>query len=157
MIFEARTRQFAVDVDIASAKLERTIDQIQSFSRERRRQKRAVIIRAVSLDASRDNDFRERLVRQLEMRIRFVILKEHIESRLVLLDKIRFEDQSLDLAVDNDELKIGYESYELTCLGVVVAARLEVRSDAVPEVFRLADVDYLSRGILMNVDARVCR
>src|SRR6187549_2094929 len=102
MIFETRTRQFAVDVDIARAKLERTIDQIQSFPCEGLGQKRAVIIRTVSIDLSRHDDFRERLVRELQMRIRFVVFEQYIESRLVLLDEIRFEDQSLDLVIDDD-------------------------------------------------------
>ena len=49
MIFEARPRQLAVDLDLARAKLKRPIDQIQRFSRERRRQERTVITRAVAL------------------------------------------------------------------------------------------------------------
>lgn len=86
------------------------------------------------------------------MRIRLVVFEKHIESRLVLLYEVRFEYQGLDLVIDDDELKISDQLYQLACLGVVIAARLKIRTHTVAEVFRLAHVDYSSGVILVNVN-----
>lgn len=91
------------------------------------------------------------------MRVRFVVFEKHVEARLVFLDEVRLEYQSLDLVIDDDELKIGDEFHELPRFGVVTAARVKVRPHAVSQVFRLTDIDDLSGSVLMNVNAGVGR
>ena len=154
MIFQAWPRQFAVDLDLARAELKGPVDQFQRVSRQRRRQERAVIIRTVADDLSRDDDLWKRLVCQLEMRDTFVVLEKDVESRLVLFDQVRLEDQRLDLVIDDNELKIRDHAYELPRLRILVSARLEILPHAVAQVFCLADIDDLAGGIFVKVNAR---
>ena len=65
MIFETRTRQFAVDLDLAGAQLEGSIDEIQRVASKNSGQKRPVIAGAIADDLSCDHDLRIRFVRQL--------------------------------------------------------------------------------------------
>jgi hypothetical protein len=74
----------------------------------------------------------------------------------VLLDQVRLEDKGLDLVIDNNEFKIGDDSYKLPCLGIMIAARVKITANAVPQVLCLADVNYLTRRILMDVDTGGC-
>ena len=37
----------------------------------------------------------------------FVVLEQHVESRLVLFDEVGLEHERLDLVVDDDEFEIG--------------------------------------------------
>ncbi len=50
------------------------------------------------------------------MRVRFVVFQQDVESRFVLLYQVRFENESLDLVVDDDELKVRDQFYELSGL-----------------------------------------
>ena len=152
MILEARPRQAAIDVDVAGAKLKGAIDKVQSIARERGRQERAVIVRAVADNATGDHDLWKRLVGELEMRVRFIVLEKDVEARAMLFDKIRFKDQGLDLVVDHDEFEIGDQPHELPRFGIVIAARLKVGPNTVAKVLCLADVEHLSGLIPVNVD-----
>ena len=87
------------------------------------------------------------------MRIGFVVLEEDVESRFVLLDEVRLEHQSLNLIVDDDEFEIGDNFYQLLRLRIVIATRLEVRADAIAKILRLADIDDLARGTLVDINA----
>src|SRR6185436_5804753 len=93
VILEARARRLAVDLDVAGAQLKRAIDEIDSASRQTRRQKRTEVQCTVALNAARDDDFRKRFVdRQFQVRVRLVVLKFDVVSRLVLFDETRLED-----------------------------------------------------------------
>src|SRR5690606_11864356 len=116
VIFEAGPRQFSVDLDIAGAKLESAVDEVECFPRRIPRQERAVVVAAVADDVERENYFWDRFVRELQMRVLLVILEHHVETRLVLFDQVRFENQGLDLIVDNDVLKIGDQLVKLAGL-----------------------------------------
>lgn len=91
------------------------------------------------------------------MRVRFVVLKKYVESRLVLFDQIRFEHQRLDLVIDDDKLEIGYLFYKLPRFRIMISARLKVRPHTISQVLRLADIQDLAHRIFMNVDARTGR
>ena len=152
MIFEARTSQFAVNVDLARPQLKRAIDQIERFAGEDSGQKRAVIVRAVANDPPGDDDLRKRLIGQFQVRVRLVVLQKDVEPRLVLFDQVRFEHERLDLVIDDDKLKIGDEFDQIARLGVEIAARLKVLTDTAAKVFGLADIDDLARRVLVNID-----
>src|ERR1043166_1154304 len=157
MIFETRARQFAIDLDLASAELKRAVDQIQSIPRDRRRQKRPVITGTVPLDPARDNYFWKCLICQFQMRIRFVIFEKDVEPRAMLFEQVGLKNERFDFVVHNDKLKIRDHPHKLTCLWIVIAARLKIRSHAVSQIFRFPDVDYLSGSILMYVNAGISR
>ena len=107
VILQTRPRRFAVDLDVAGAQLERSIDYIDRFACKTCRQKGSEIKCAIALDATRDHHFRKRLVDgQLQMRIRLVVLEFDVVTRLVLFDERGFEDQRFDFIVGDDEFEI---------------------------------------------------
>ena len=86
------------------------------------------------------------------MRIRLVVLKFDVVTRLVLFDERRFEDQCFDFVVSNDEFEIGDLTDER--IGFAVKRpRAKVRTHAAAQVLRLADIDHLSRRIFVQIDA----
>ena len=88
MIFETRPVCFAVDLHRARAELKVLVDQIERVPRERDRQERTEVARAVFQYFSRDHCPGRALVSDLDVRILLVVFEEHIEYRLVLLDQI---------------------------------------------------------------------
>ena len=64
VVFETRSGQFAVNLDLAGAKLEGTVYQIQRIPGHRRGQERAVVAGAVTGQLTRNNDFWEGFVRK---------------------------------------------------------------------------------------------
>ena len=88
------------------------------------------------------------------MRVLLVVLEKDVKSRLMLFDEIGLEDESLNLVIDNDELKILDKLDHSPRFRVHVAARLEILSYAVAQAFRLADIDDLARGIFVEINAR---
>ena len=152
MIFQTGAGKFAVDLDLAGAELEGAVYQIQCVAGERRRQERAVIIRAVADDLSRNDHLRERLIREFQMRVRFIVLEENIEARLMLFDEVRFQDEGLDLVIDDDKFKIGDHFNQLPRLRVLMPARLKILTNAVSQVLCLADVNDLAGGIFMDIN-----
>jgi hypothetical protein len=108
VILETRPRRLAVDLDIAGAQLKRAVDQIDRPARQTCRQKRSEIECAIALNAACDDDLRKWFVdRQLQMRIRLVVLEFDVVARLVLFDERRFENQSLDFVISDDEFEVG--------------------------------------------------
>lgn len=91
------------------------------------------------------------------MRIRFVVLEQDVETRFVLLDQVRFENESLDLVIDDDELKIRDQFDELPGFRVEIPARLKILADAAPQVFGLSNVDYSAGRVLVYINAGIRR
>ena len=72
----------------------------------------------------------------------------------MFFDEVGFENQSLDLIVDNDEFEVRNIFDQPTRFRILMAARLKILPDAVAEIFRLADVYDLAVRIFVQVDAR---
>src|SRR5262249_9449517 len=140
VILETRPRRFAVDLDIAGTQLKRAVDQVDGSPRETRRQKRSEVKRSVFLQAPRDHDFRKRLVdRELQVRVRLIVLKFDVVTRLVLLDERCFENQRFDFVVGDDELEIRDLADERVGFSVERTSA-KVRAHAAAEVLGLADI-----------------
>ena len=69
--------------------------------------------------------------------------------------EIRFENESLDLVIDDDELKIGDDLYQLARFRIVIPAGLKIRPNTVAQIFGLADIDYFSGCVPMNINSGV--
>ena len=69
-------------------------------------------------------------------------------ARFVLFDQVGLKHKCLDLVVHDDEFEICDVSFELSGFPIG-AAFLEIRTDAVSQVLRLADVDDLAAGIFV--------
>src|SRR5204863_4863636 len=61
VILKTGARELAVDLDVAGAELERPVDEVNGAARERGREVRAEVERAVALNAARDHHAREGL------------------------------------------------------------------------------------------------
>ena len=154
MVFETGAREFAVNLDVAGAELECPVDEVDGAPRERGREKRPEVERAVALNPARNHHARERVADgQLEVRILLVVLEEHVVARPVQLDEVRLKHQRLDLVVGDDEFEVVDALHQLARLAVVAAPRLEVRAHAVAEVLRLPDVDNFPALVLVQIDA----
>src|SRR5258708_27436799 len=74
----------------------------------------------------------------------------------MLFDERRFQDESFDFVVGDDDLDVGDLLYQLTGLYFVAeftgAARLKVRTDAIAQVLGFADIDDFARGVLVEID-----
>ena len=142
----------------AGAQRKQAAQELQALMHRRRVRIGAEIARAVLDDAPRDEDARELLLyRDLDIRIRLVILEADIVARPVLLDEVALEDQRLDLARRHDELEIRDFRDHRTHLRRVVAAALEILPHAVLEHDGLADVDDLPRRVLHDIDTGILR
>src|SRR5262249_48288035 len=74
-------------------------------------------------------------------------------ARLVRLDEVVLEEDGLELVVGGDEVDGVDLVDERHRLRVARAAADEVRLHAIAQVARLADVDHLSLGVLVQIDA----
>ena len=72
----------------------------------------------------------------------------------MFLYQIRLEDESFDLAVDDDELKIGDQLHQLTRLVILMTAGLEILTNPISQVLCLADVDDLAGRIFVDINTR---
>ena len=77
-----------------------------------------------------------------------------LEARLLLLDEVTFEGERLFVVGDDDAIDIDGFANERAGLGVFPPTFVEVRGDARAQVLGFADVDDLSLGVLVEVDAR---
>ncbi len=71
----------------------------------------------------------------------------------MFFDEIRFQDESFDFVVNDDELQIGDAFDEFTSLSVVSAIRLKIRAHAVFQILRLADVDDFAVRVFVQINA----
>lgn len=69
----------------------------------------------------------------------------------MLFDQIGLKHQSLNLAIDNDEFEISDNLYELLRLGVVIAAGVKIRPNAVSQILGLANIHDLARCVFVDI------
>ena len=75
----------------------------------------------------------------------------------MLFDQRRFQDESLDFVVSDDDLNIGDLLYQFNGFDAVAevagAARLKIRSDAIAQVLGFADIEDLAGRVFVQIDA----
>src|SRR5258708_6742207 len=69
----------------------------------------------------------------------------------------RFQDESFDFVIGDDDLDVGDLFDQLNGFDVVAdvsgaASRLEIRTDAIAQVLGFADIDDFARGVLVEID-----
>ena len=79
-----------------------------------------------------------------DIAVALVVLEQYIVLRGMLLNQRALEYQTLKLTVGDDVLEVIYVFDHAAYLFGMVVLRTEVLADAVLELFRLADVDYLA-------------
>ena len=158
VVLEARALGLPVDLDAAGPEREQRPHQAEGLAKGGRRVERAVVGRAVLLDPPGDQETRELLVRrQLQEGVVLVVPQDDVVAGPVPLDQVRLEDQGLELVGRDDVVEVGDVVDQRVGLRVARAGGLEVGADAGPDGRRLADVDHLPLGVLVEVDARPVR
>ncbi len=122
VVLKARPRMFAREIHRAGRHQEVFMDQVNHAIGEVRGKIRPKINGAIFLQATRDINARILFIRGvLNVRICFVVAKQDVEFRLVLLDEVVFERQRFFLVVDDDIFQIGDLANERSGLGVLLA------------------------------------
>ena len=154
VILQARSRAFAVDLNIAVTNQEVSFDQLQTLPRKSRGKKRSKIQSPILADAPRDHGSREGLVySELYIRIGFVVAQQNVVFGLVLLDEVVFQGECFAFGVGHDELDVFDCVHHLVLALVEIARQLEIGSYAVPQRFGFSHVNRLIRSILIEVHA----
>src|SRR5439155_3195850 len=154
VILQARSRPFAVDLNIAVTYQEVSFDQFGTFPRKSRGKKRPKIQSSIFGDAPRNHRSRKGLVySELKIRIGFVVAQQNVVLGLVLLDEVIFKGECFAFGVGHDELDVFDCVHHLVLALVEIARQLEIGSYAVPQRFGFSHVDRLIRSILIEVHA----
>ena len=81
-----------------------------------------------------------------------IIFEQDVIARAMLLDEIHFEQQRFELAIGDDDVKIGDFGHH-TAVFVGELADIEIRTHAVTQGFGFADVQHAPLEILPDIDA----
>ena len=113
---------------------------------------RAVINAAIFAQPPRYVYARESFAqRQLDVGISLVIAQQHVEARLSLLDEIVLQRQRLFFVVNDDVLDVCRLAHQRACLGLDLDPLHEIRAHPRPQTLRLANVDDLALGVLVQI------
>ena len=90
---------------------------------------------------------------ELDVRVSLVIAQQDIEARLALLDQIVFQRKSFMFIGYRDVVDVHCLPHQGARLGVGLGSFQKVRADSRTQILRLADVDHLALGVLVEVAA----
>ena len=85
--------------------------------------------------------------------IGLVVAQENVEARLALLDEVVLKGQCLALVVDGDVFDIDSLAHERAGFRVGLGSVEKVRPHTGAQVLRLAHVDHLACGVLVEIAA----
>ena len=132
------------------------MDEMENTSREAGGKIRAEVERAIFYDAAGEIDTGIFFGGgELDVGISFVVPKHDVELRVVLLDEIVFESEGFALIFNDDGFEVYNFAGERAGFGVGGPARFkEVRTDAIAEGARFADVNNFAAGVFEHVNSR---
>ena len=143
----------ARQIHIARGNQKIAMNQIHRAMRQVGGKIRAVIDAAILAQPPRHVNARKALAqRQLDVGISLVIAQQHVEARFTLLDEVVLQRQRLFFVVNDDVLDVGRLEDQRAGLGLDLDALHEIRAHPRPQTLRLADVDDLALGVLVQID-----
>src|SRR5207253_11354514 len=89
--------------------------------------------------------------RQLDIGISLVIAQQQVEARFTLLDEVVLERQRLFFVVNDDVLDVSRLADQRAGLGLDLDPLHEIRTHPRPQALRLANVDDLALGVLVEI------
>jgi hypothetical protein len=89
----------------------------------------------------------------LDVGVGFIVFEQDVVLGAVLLDQVHLEQQSLQFALCDDNVKVGDTADEAASFVAEAAGGAEIGAHAVPQTLALADVEQLALGVLPEVDA----
>jgi hypothetical protein len=98
-------------------------------------------------------DLRELVTGDTYPRIGLRILQKDIVFRLVLLDQVVLKQQGVGFGIHYRVLGIGYLRDKDPCLSVEPGGVHKVLGDSFMQVFRLADINHISLGVIITIDS----
>ena len=101
----------------------------------------------------RGKKLRERLVGDAEVRVRLVVAEQDVVLGLVLLDEAVFEQQRVELGVNDGELQPHNLRHHAARFLVVASRLVEVARNPVFQVLGLADVNQVAGFVEVAVHA----
>ena len=99
-------------------------------------------------------DLRKLVVRDDDPRVGLGILQQDVVVRLVLLDEVVLQQQRVGLRIDDRELRVGDLRDQQPGLHIQPLRRHEVLRHPLVQVFGLAHINHLPRGIVVTIDPR---
>ncbi len=154
VVLQAGSRVVAGEIDLAARQQERAVQQVRDAMCQIAGEVGTVVSAAVLAQAARDEDLRIAIgQRELDVGIRFVVAQQDVEARLALLDEVVFKRERFAFVVDQDVIDIYRLAHQRAGLRVGLRGRQQIRADTRAQVLRLADVDDLALGVLVQVHA----
>ncbi len=154
VVLEAGAGVVAGKIDLATGDEKAAMDELDDAPGEVAGKVRAVVGGAVLAQAAGHKDFRIAVGEgELDVGIGLVVAEENVEAGMALLDEVVFKGQGFVLVGHEDVVEIDGLAHEGAGLGVGLGGFKEVRADAGAEILGFADVDDLSPGVFVEVDA----
>ena len=145
---------FAGDFEIAGAQRVVLPEELQKVVGVRDRAVRPEIGAVPPVYAAGQIDLREVVVRDDDPRVGLGVLEQDVVARLVLLDEIVLQQQRVGLRIDDRELCVGDLRDQQPGLHIQPLRRHEVLRHPLVQVFGLAHINHLPRGIVVTIDPR---
>ncbi len=155
VVLQAGARMVAREIDLAAWNEEAAMDQVDETVGQVAGKVGAEVRAAVFAETPGDEDLWIAVAEgELDVGVGLVVAQQDVEARLLLLDEVVFECERFVLVGDGDVLDIDGLAHEGAGLGVGLG-RLQKVADRTrrAQVFRLADVDDLALGVLVEVAA----
>jgi len=153
LVLQAGPRPPAVQHLAAGAHAEHLVHDRRRTPAQAGRNVRAPVGVPVVADAAHDVQPRVLLgQRQLQVRMVLVVAEEHVEARPVALDEVVLEGEGLHLAVRHHEVEVADLLDHRSLARIDGTPGLEIRSDAIAQAARLADVHDLPVAVLEQID-----
>ena len=157
-----QARPFAADIlrqiPMAASDAVQPADQIDGLPHRKGARKRSEISGLILCHPPRKNNAGKILPhRDLNKRIRLIILKQRIIPGSVLLDQIALQHQRLQFRVRDNVLEPPDMCHHLFDLGTFIAGGLKILSDPVSQADRLAYIYDRILLVVHDVYARGCR
>ena len=130
------------------------MDEIDDAIRKVGREVRAVILASVLAQPASDVHPGPALAeRELDVGVGLIVAQQDVETWLALLDQVVFERKRFLVVGDDDVLDVDGFANERAGLSVFPAAFVEIAGHAAAEILRLAHIDHVAFGILVEVHA----
>jgi hypothetical protein len=158
MVLQTRT-EFAVQyrgrvyLEIAGPQRIDIPEHLQKVARMDDGTVRAEISGTILDHAPGKEDLRELVTGDTYPRIGLRILQKDIVFWLVLLDQVVLKQQGVGFGIHYRVLGIGYLRDKDPCLSVEPGGVHKVLGDSFMQVFRLADINHISLGVIITIDS----
>jgi len=154
VVLQAGTGMIARKIDLATGQQERAVEQVRDAVRQIAWEVRTVVGAAILAQPAGDEDLGIAIgQRELDVGVGLVVAQQDVEARLALLDEVVFQRQRLAFVVDQDVVDIDGLAHQRAGLRIGLRGFEQIGAHSRAQVLRLADIDDLALGVLVQVHA----